>query len=55
MTPVPAAVDPTPAYERSELLHQHLGRVVVALAAHEADDVGERLGDVACERQSGSP
>ncbi len=35
---------------RSELLHEHLGGVVVALSAHEADDVGERLGDITRER-----
>ena len=52
MTRTPAAVEPLAAVERAELLHEHLGGVVVALAAHEPDDVRERLGEVACERQA---
>ena len=38
--------------ERSKLLEQHLGREVVALAAHEADDCGEWLREISGEREA---
>ena len=41
-----------PRLNRPELPHEQLGGVVVALAAHEAHDLGQRLGDVPRERQA---
>ena len=38
--------------ERSELLEHQLGREVVALAAHEADDCGEWLREISGERKA---
>ncbi len=49
----PGGRRPDAGVGRSELLDEHLGRVVVALAAHEPDDVRQRLGDIAREGQPG--